>query len=252
MKILQHLTTGLSLISQTILWLAGILAILGILWREPLDVGAWRNSIVVLAFTVWVGFLIFLSRILRQSENSKNNNIFLIPVLLIGFLLPFPFPVLYVFLLGIAEILRRFPVGKMYKKHDVLTVPPVTDNSEHEKDSEHAEDKDFEQEGNFEQFDQEDDWDDSVTQKIVRCSGETGKDRLEGTFLVEFHDDQLTATIHIPFCPAFESDPNVEVFLLDDVDIKWNIFKPRHFGVRIDFKRNSLDAKKIRIMVVAE
>jgi hypothetical protein len=190
---------------------------------------------MVLMFTVWVGFLIFLSRISRQPENTKNYNIFWIPVLLIGFLLPFPLPVLYVFLLGIAEVLRRFPVGKMYKKQKVLAVPPVMDDSDHEEDFEH-----------------EDDQDNSVTQKIVRRSAETGKDRLEGTFLVEFHDDQLTSTIHIPFCPAFESNPNVEVFLLDDVDIKWNIFKPRHFGVRIDFKRNSFETKKIRIMVVAE
>lgn len=248
MKILQHLTTGLCLISQTILWLAGLLAITGLLWREPLNTGMGRNSIAVLLFTVWVGFLIFLSRISRQPENTKNDNIFWIPVLLIGFLLPFPLPVLYVFLLGIAEILLRFPVGKMYKKPDILAVSPVMDNSDHEDNFEH-EVGDFE---HGEDFEQKDDWDNSVTQKIIRRSVETGKDRLEGTFLVEFYDDQLTSTIHIPFYPVFESSPNVEVFLLDDVDIKWNIFKPRYFGVRIDFKRNSFETKNFHIMVVAE
>ncbi|MDR1141823.1 MAG: hypothetical protein LBL62_09035 [Planctomycetaceae bacterium] len=226
MKIFQHLTFGLSLASQMVLWLAGILAIAGLLWREPPDIGAGRNSIAVLVFTVWVGFLIFLSRISQQPKNVKNRNIFWIPVLLIGFLLPFPLPVLYISLLGIAEIFRRLPTRKMYKK---IAVPPIADNS-----------------------DQEDSFDDSVTQKIVRRFAETGKDRLEGTFLVEFQDDQLTATIHIPFCPVFESDPNIEVFLLDDVDVKWNIFKPRNFGVRIDLKRNSCEIQQIHIMVVAE
>jgi hypothetical protein len=208
---------------------------------------------MVLMFTVWVGFLIFLSRISRQPENTKNYNILWIPVLLIGFLLPFPLPVLYVFLLGIAEVFRRFPVGKMYKKQDVLAVPPVMDNSEREDNFDHE--NEFEHEDGFDHkdnFEHESDWNDSVTQKIIRCSDETGKDRLKGTFLIEFHDDQLTTTIHIPFCPVFESNPHVEIFLLDDADIKWNIFNPRHFGVRIDFKRNSFEIKKFRIMVVAK
>jgi hypothetical protein len=247
MKILQHLTTGLSLISQTILWLAGFFAIIGLLWREPSENGVWRNSIVVLIFTVWVGFLIFLSRISEQPENPKNRNIFWIPVLLIGFLLPFPLPILYVFLLGVAEIFRRFPVGKRYKKREVPAIPPMMNNSGCEENFEHKDS--FEHEDNF---DHEDNWDSSVTQKVIRRFSKTGKDRLEGTFLVGFQDDQLTTTIHIPFCPVFESDPKVEVFLLDDADIKWNIFKPRHFGVRIDFKRNSFETKKIRMMVIAE
>jgi hypothetical protein len=241
MKIQQHLITGLNLISQTVLWLAGFLAITGLLWREPPNIGVGRNIIVMLMFTVWVGFLIFLSRMPQQPEYIKNRNIFWIPVLLIGFLLPFPLPVVYVFLLGIAEVARRFLIRKKHRKLDVPEIPLAMDDSDDEED--------FDPEN---ELDTEDDWDDSVIQKIVRRFDETGKDRLEGTFLVGFHDDQLTTTIHIPFCPTFESDPKVDVFLLDDVDIKWNIFKPRYFGVRIDFKRNSLETQKIRIMVVAE
>ncbi|MDR3196249.1 MAG: hypothetical protein LBU34_00130, partial [Planctomycetaceae bacterium] len=220
------------LISQTVLWLAGFFAITGLLWRKPPSIDTEQSIIAVLVLTVWVGFLIFLSRVSRasqQPENTKIHNSFWIPVLLIGFLLPFPLPVFYVFLLGIAEVFRRLPTRKLRPQNTPPPVIPVEDNS-----------------------DQEDCFDNSITQKIVRRLSETGKDRLEGTFLVGFQDDQLTATIHIPFCPVFESDPNVNVFLLDDADVKWNIFKPHTFGVRIDLKRNSRKIRQVRIMVVAE
>ncbi|MDR2439785.1 MAG: hypothetical protein LBE12_10510 [Planctomycetaceae bacterium] len=229
MKIFQHITFGLSLISQTVLWLAGFFAITGFLRRKPLNIDTEYSSITVLVLTVWVGFLIFLSRLSQQPEYTQKYNLFWIPVLLIGFLLPFPLLVLYVSLLGIAEFLRWLPAGKRYPNNTLPVVIPVEDDP-----------------------DQEDYFDDSITQKIVRHLTETGKDRLEGTFLVEFQNEQLTVTIHIPFCPVFESNPNVEVFLLDDIDVKWNIFKPHPFGVRIDLKRNSCKIQRVHILVVAE
>ncbi|MDR0338335.1 MAG: hypothetical protein LBI18_14760 [Planctomycetaceae bacterium] len=210
----------------------------GILWRKPYDIDVGRDLVLVLVFTVWVIVLLFLSRISQQPEHRKNHNIFWVPVLLIGFLLPFPLPILYVSLLGIAEVVRRFPARKIDKKILVPATMSVPENSENEDD--------------FDEFDQENDFDRSITQKIVRRFTETGKDQVEGIFLVGFQDSQLTATIHIPFCPAFEYNPKVEVFLLDDVDVKWNIFEPRPFGVRIDLKRNSCEIQQTRIMVVAE
>ncbi|MDR2115176.1 MAG: hypothetical protein LBP87_02220 [Planctomycetaceae bacterium] len=264
MKIFQRLTFGLSLTSQMVLWLAGFFAITGLLWREPTNIDTnidtERNCITVLALTVWIIFLIFLSRIAQQPktpqpeipqpENIKIHNTFWIPVLLIGFLLPFPFPVFYILLLGIAEIFRQLSARKMYKKNTIPAVTPIektptekttTEKTTIENDSDH-----------FDHSEQDDDFDDSVTQKIVRRFTETGKDRFEGTFLVGFQSDQLTVTIHIPFCPVFVSVPNIDVFILDDVDIKWNIFKPHNFGVRIDLKRNSCTIQQVRIMVVAE
>ncbi|MDR2757104.1 MAG: hypothetical protein LBC20_15515 [Planctomycetaceae bacterium] len=229
MKIFQQMTLGLSLASQAVLWLAGIFAVIGLLWREPPNINTGYNSIAVLALTVWVGFLMFLSRLPQQPQNTIKYNIFWIPVLLIGFLLPFPLLILYVSLLGITELFRWLPAGRIYKNNTLPVITPVENDSE-----------------------QEDYFDDSITQKIVRRFSEIGKDRLEGTFLVGFQNEQLTVTVHIPFCPIFESEPNVEVFLLDDVDVKWNIFRPRTFGVRIDLKRNSCKIQQVRILVVAE
>ncbi|MDR1964112.1 MAG: hypothetical protein LBQ50_10070 [Planctomycetaceae bacterium] len=227
MKILHRLTFGLSLTSQTILWLAGILALIGFLWREPLN--RTDNVTATLVLTVWVGFLIFLSFVSCKPNEADKRYFFWIPVLLIGFLLPFPWTIFYIFLLGTAEVIRRFPIKKTYKKTENPLTPSILESP-----------------------DEEDDFDEFVTQKIVRRDTETGKNRLEGSFLVEFCDNQSTATIHLPFYPAFESDPKVEVFLLDDVDVKWNIFNPRNFGVRIDLKRNSCETNRIRILVVAE
>ena len=87
-----------------------------------------------------------------------------------------------------------------------------------------------------------------TTQQIVRFHAEDGTERLEGTFLVEFIPEQRTASVHVPFCPAFEATPTVEALLLDG-DATLSVVKPRSFGVRIDVKRRGDEA--VRILVVA-
>jgi len=94
----------------------------------------------------------------------------------------------------------------------------------------------------------QEDFDDAMTQQIVRSRTEDGAERLEGTFLVEFAPAQQTASVHVPFCPAFETTPTVDALLLDGKAML-SVVKPRSFGVRIDVKRQG--GEPVRILVVA-
>ena len=91
-------------------------------------------------------------------------------------------------------------------------------------------------------------FDDAVTQQIVRSRTEDGVERLEGTFLVAFAPMQQTASVHVPFCPAFETTPTVEVLPLEG-DAMASVDSPRPFGVRVDVKRK--DEEPVRILVTA-
>jgi len=80
---------------------------------------------------------------------------------------------------------------------------------------------------------------DTVQQQITRTRTAEGLDRLNGTFWAEFPADALTTTVHIPFCPAFERVPNVQVLPVDNTDASVRIVSSKTFGVRVDVKRNS-------------
>jgi len=95
---------------------------------------------------------------------------------------------------------------------------------------------------------EEEKFDADALQQIVRSRNEDGAERLEGTFLVEFVPNQRTASVHVPFCPAFETTPTVETLLLEG-DATLSIVKPQPFGVRIDVKRQG--DEPVRILVTA-
>jgi hypothetical protein len=90
----------------------------------------------------------------------------------------------------------------------------------------------------------------NTQQHIIRHRTEIGTDRLEGTFLVEFQENQLTATLHIPFCPAFTAMPKIEVCVLDADDAKTTLVQIQPFGVRIDVKRQ-LPTAVVHLAVIA-
>ncbi|MDR1925425.1 MAG: hypothetical protein LBQ66_13725 [Planctomycetaceae bacterium] len=90
------------------------------------------------------------------------------------------------------------------------------------------------------------------TQRIARNRTNSGGERLEGLFLVKFSDDQLTATIHVPFYPVFDKLPVVEAFVVEPVDAKLAVSKTRHFGTRIDIKRQNKNINNIQIAIIAE
>jgi len=91
---------------------------------------------------------------------------------------------------------------------------------------------------------------DNVQQQIVRSQTAEGRDRLDGTFWVNFPADAMTTTMHIPFCPAFQRVPHVQVFPLDKTDVR--IISPKTFGVRVDVKRRDPETQHCRLTIVVE
>ena len=92
----------------------------------------------------------------------------------------------------------------------------------------------------------------TVQQQMTRTKTAEGLDRLEGTFWAEFPEDALTTTVHIPFCPAFESIPKVQVVLVNETDANLRIVLTKTFGVRVDVKRNDLEIDRVCFAAVAE
>lgn len=94
--------------------------------------------------------------------------------------------------------------------------------------------------------------DENVQQQITRSKTAEGNDRLDGTFLVTFPADTMTVTVHIPFCPAFQRVPNVQVFLVDKTNASLRMISPKTFGVRVDVKRNDQETQFLRFAIVVE
>jgi hypothetical protein len=93
-------------------------------------------------------------------------------------------------------------------------------------------------------------WDNSKTQQIIRSKTESGVEKLVCYFLVEFVEGQLAASVHVPFYPSFDKLPEVEAYLVDVLDVKLTVAKTQHFGTRIDIKRVSKSADKLRLVVI--
>ena len=93
---------------------------------------------------------------------------------------------------------------------------------------------------------------DIVRQQMIRSTTAEGLDRLEGTFGAEFPANAMTATVHIPFCPAFERVPKVQVFPVGETDVQFRIMSQKTFGVRVDVKRNSTEIDHLRFVMIAE
>ena len=91
-----------------------------------------------------------------------------------------------------------------------------------------------------------------VLQQMIRTKTPEGLDRLDGTFWAEFPAEAMTATVHIPFCPAFATIPKVQVFPVDETSAYVRIAPPKTFGVRVDVKRNSLKTDRLCFVVSVE
>lgn len=94
--------------------------------------------------------------------------------------------------------------------------------------------------------------DKSVRQQMTRTQTAEGGDRFDGTFLAEFPAEAMTTTVHIPFCPAFEKTPNVQVYPLDESIAALRITSSKPFGMRVDVKRNHPAIAWLRFAVIAE
>jgi len=94
--------------------------------------------------------------------------------------------------------------------------------------------------------------DETFQQQMMRSKTAEGLDRLDGTFCVEFPTDTMSATVHIPFCPAFDKVPKIQVFPMDTTHSNLRMMPPKMFGVRVDVKRSSLETKRLRFAIIAE
>jgi hypothetical protein len=94
--------------------------------------------------------------------------------------------------------------------------------------------------------------DEMVLQQMTRSKTAEGLDRLDGTFCVEFPAEAMTATVHIPFCPAFENVPKVQVFPVDATEVNLRITSIKMFGMRVDVKRSDAETNSLRFAVIAE
>ena len=92
----------------------------------------------------------------------------------------------------------------------------------------------------------------AVQQQMIRSKTAEGLGRINGTFWAEFAEDAVTTTVHIPFCPAFENIPTVQVFPMDKTDSSLRLVSAKPFGVRVDVKRNRMDINRLCFTVVAE
>lgn len=232
---------GLLWTGRIVLWTAALLAVLGLFWRPAMSLSRTESGLATLALTLWAAALLFLLRRPGSGQSVWNPTLLLvrngalpIPILLLAALLPFPWFLVYLPIIGLLEYSLQRRAGRRRDKtvfHGLDTETPLVIGDE-------------------EAF--EESLDGNTTQHIVRTRTEAGTDRFEGTFLIEFLDRQGTAGIHIPFCPAFGSVPRIEAFLLDEEAAKIAAMTPHPYGVRIDVKREPAAASRFHIAVVAE
>lgn len=244
---MNPLLQGTSLIVRASFWLAGLVAVIGLPCQSVLrfDAADQRNQSIaaigiMLALTaISACFLIFTNQTKQCSQNNiaskalfklLDRNILIVPALAVGLVLPWMLLVPYVAFIALLEWLlrHRFRLSKQLQ-------PMVLQNG-------------------FEGiFDEEESGEecDEATQRLVRRRTDENVDQLEGSFLVEFDEDQLTAVMHVPFCPAFDTVPNVDVFLLDEVPAKLIVSEPQIFGVRVEVKRDKSAPDRLRLVLLA-
>ena len=226
---------GILWFSRGLLWLVALLAAVGATEKKTPSLSN-ENVLLALFFVAVVLLLYFLAETKNEKKWHVKGNEFrlsLIPALVTGLVFPILwFPVyclgLLWFVYGIVPVCKKWRSRFRQPKITVSEMP-----AEPNDDTE-------------EEF-----LDDSITQQIVRRRTESGSEQVEGTFVIQFSEQELTKTLHVPFCPAFASLPNIETFLLDGESCKINLVKPQPFGVRVDVKRTSRSPEQVRIAVVA-
>lgn len=245
---------GCSLIGQAALWLSGLLALLGLFWRERSLADGPQAGPVALALAVLVVGVLYLSyafpvRRYRETPNDRRSvfrlsrkHALLIPALTLGLILPPLLFVPYAVFLGLFEFCCRKRSADRSRFSRLGTVLEAG-NLKTEDAGEAEEEFDDESENEF---------DENTLQQTVRRRTEDGRDRLEVSYAVLFAEEQLTAVVHIPFCPVFETVPKVEAFLLDENSAKIILADPEIFGIRIEVKRDRSASNRLHLAVVAE
>ncbi|GHT38485.1 hypothetical protein FACS189427_12610 [Planctomycetales bacterium] len=163
---------------------------------------------------------------------------------LLGFIAPFPYFIIYTYIILLLDF-AFFPI-KSRQMPEVSDESPVSAAPSARVNDNISEDNDLKEDG-------KEIWDENITHQLTRRKTQDGNELVEGMILAEFTDNQLTATVHIPFCPPFEQTPAVEAYLLEDTDATVSVSSSEVFGVRFEVKRKKNSAAKtVRFAFTAE
>jgi len=75
-----------------------------------------------------------------------------------------------------------------------------------------------------------------VSQQLTRSRTADGVEQLSGWLRLAFSADQRTGSIHVAFCPPFESMPELEVEQIDGPEIRIKTAQLLTYGARLDLK----------------
>ncbi len=75
-----------------------------------------------------------------------------------------------------------------------------------------------------------------VSQQLTRSRAADGIEQLSGWLRLAFSADQRTGSLHVAFCPPFESMPELEVEQIDGPEVRIKTAQLLTYGARLDLK----------------
>jgi hypothetical protein len=76
----------------------------------------------------------------------------------------------------------------------------------------------------------------TLLQQLSRSRDTDGRETIQGTIVAEFAAGERVATLHIAFCPPFESLPQVEAEIANGPDGSVKVAQVLHNGARLDVR----------------
>ncbi|MDR1484466.1 MAG: hypothetical protein LBT09_06545 [Planctomycetaceae bacterium] len=256
-KYSTNIRAGFFWTCQSIFWLAACLSVLNRYWFV-VGVGDFFVSVL---FGLFISFIFLLLHLLRPEVEFfvfVGRNWF--AAMIIGTLLWVNAFLIFVLIIIVTEIIWWFLLRKIVARKFLSAtneLPPQfiadktteSNNTETEAETETETETDTDTGAEIDEL-PELIFSDGKTQQIIRSKTDSGGERLEGYFLVEFVCGQAAASVHVPFYPAFARLPEVEAYLIDAADAKLTVAKVQHFGARVEIKRTNKNADKLRLAVV--
>jgi len=75
-----------------------------------------------------------------------------------------------------------------------------------------------------------------VLQRLTRVRTVDGHEAISGTLLAEFAPGERNATLHVAFCPPFETLPNLEAQIADDSEASVKVTQVLHNGAQLEVR----------------
>lgn len=93
----------------------------------------------------------------------------------------------------------------------------------------------------------------TLLQQLTRSRTADGRETISGTVVAEFVPGERTATLHIAFCPPFETLPQVDAEIADGPDASVEVTQVLHNGARFDVRlmKPAIEAAAISLEIVA-